>query len=239
MKHLLPETYDMMCRIDACATPGELERVVRELAGHRGVTGHLAGIIPSGSVRPRDQPDHVIMGQWPAEWAERYFRRQYVQSDPTIAHARVGTDPLDWRDIVVEGKGRRIMDEAKEFGLREGLTIPQYTLDGLKIGISFSGERIDPSPQGRMALLFLGALATAKAVVLARPVTEEPAVTLTPRERECLLWLAEGKTDWEIGAILGISQRTVATHVERLRGKLGAATRAHAAVTALRLGLLR
>jgi hypothetical protein len=33
-------------------------------------------------------------------------------------------------------------------------------------------------------------------------------ITLTPREKECMLWTLRGKTAWETGAILGISQET-------------------------------
>jgi len=44
---------------------------------------------------------------------------------------------------------------------------------------------------------------------------------LTPREREILQLLAEGKSNWCVGAILGISEKTVATHREHMMRKLG------------------
>jgi DNA-binding CsgD family transcriptional regulator len=48
---------------------------------------------------------------------------------------------------------------------------------------------------------------------------------LTRRETEVLRWMAEGKTNGEIGVILGISLRTVDKHVERIFGKLNVPTR--------------
>jgi DNA-binding CsgD family transcriptional regulator len=48
---------------------------------------------------------------------------------------------------------------------------------------------------------------------------------LTPREREILLWLSEGKSNPEIGRILGISARTVEKHVERLLAKMNVESR--------------
>lgn len=48
---------------------------------------------------------------------------------------------------------------------------------------------------------------------------------LTPREREVLLWISEGKSNPEIGLILGISARTVEKHVERLLAKLNVESR--------------
>ncbi|MGZ5104084.1 MAG: helix-turn-helix transcriptional regulator [Usitatibacter sp.] len=58
-------------------------------------------------------------------------------------------------------------------------------------------------------------------------------VPLTAREREVLGWLAGGKTDRDIGDILGISPRTVHKHLQRIYEKLGVETRTAAVVRAL------
>jgi len=52
---------------------------------------------------------------------------------------------------------------------------------------------------------------------------------LTSREQEVLGWLGSGKTDKDIGAILGISPRTVHKHLQRIYEKLGVETRTAAA----------
>lgn len=62
--------------------------------------------------------------------------------------------------------------------------------------------------------------------------------SLSSRERTCLAWIAEGKTAWEVGQILGISERTVIAHVASAATKLGAANRVQAAVIAVRQGLI-
>ena len=58
----------------------------------------------------------------------------------------------------------------------------------------------------------------------------EPAaqVVLTRRERDSMKFVAEGKTDWEIGTIFGISESTARFHVDNARRKLGGVNRAHA-----------
>jgi DNA-binding CsgD family transcriptional regulator len=53
---------------------------------------------------------------------------------------------------------------------------------------------------------------------------------LTPREKEVLQWLAKGKSNPSIGAILGISPRTVQTHLTRIYEKLGVETRTQAII---------
>jgi DNA-binding CsgD family transcriptional regulator len=54
------------------------------------------------------------------------------------------------------------------------------------------------------------------------------AHALTARERASMALVAEGKTDWEMGVILGVSENTARFHVDNARRKLGAVSRAHA-----------
>ena len=56
---------------------------------------------------------------------------------------------------------------------------------------------------------------------------------LTPRERECLSWVASGKTDWEISQILNISEQTAHEYVQNAISKLNATTRAQAVAVAM------
>lgn len=68
--------------------------------------------------------------------------------------------------------------------------------------------------------------------------TAQNRCDVTPREREILHWLAQGKSTWDISVILNISERTVKFHVGNLLQKLNASTRAHAVAIALEQGLL-
>jgi DNA-binding CsgD family transcriptional regulator len=56
---------------------------------------------------------------------------------------------------------------------------------------------------------------------------------LSRRETEVLQWVAQGKTNTEIGCILGLSRRTVQKHLEHIFEKLGVETRTAAATLAL------
>jgi DNA-binding CsgD family transcriptional regulator len=57
---------------------------------------------------------------------------------------------------------------------------------------------------------------------------------LSPRESECLRWIADGKTDFEVGKILSISPRTVRFHISNAKAKLGVATRIQAVAKRVR-----
>jgi LuxR family quorum-sensing system transcriptional regulator CciR len=62
---------------------------------------------------------------------------------------------------------------------------------------------------------------------------ERPAPGLTERQRDCLLWAARGKSDWEISRILGISRETVIQHLKQARERYGVGKRTLLAVHAL------
>lgn len=64
-------------------------------------------------------------------------------------------------------------------------------------------------------------------------------VALSERERDCLLWSARGKSNWDIGVILHISEHTVDFHFRKAMAKLGAGNRIVAIVTAIRHGLIQ
>jgi DNA-binding NarL/FixJ family response regulator len=56
---------------------------------------------------------------------------------------------------------------------------------------------------------------------------------LTARETEVLIWIAQGKTNHEIGVILSACTGTICKHVERILSKLSVENRTAAAVIAL------
>ena len=75
--------------------------------------------------------------------------------------------------------------------------------------------------------------------LLVPEVIEAERPGLTPRELDALRWTMEGKTAWEVGSILGISERTAVLHIQNAMKKLGAISKHQAVLKALRLGLIR
>jgi DNA-binding CsgD family transcriptional regulator len=59
------------------------------------------------------------------------------------------------------------------------------------------------------------------------------SLNLTPREAEVLFWISQGKSNHDIGVILGAKTGTVCKHVEHIFGKLNVENRTAAAVIAL------
>ncbi|MET4387529.1 DNA-binding CsgD family transcriptional regulator [Bradyrhizobium sp. F1.4.3] len=63
-------------------------------------------------------------------------------------------------------------------------------------------------------------------------------VKLSPQQKQCLRWVEEGKSSWEIGVILRISRNTVDFHIKSVMRKLEVSSRIQAAIKARRLKLL-
>ena len=107
-------------------------------------------------------------------------------------------------------------------------------------------------PQERVAALLVGAdeyivkpvdeweLAARLRRIVARAAAgnENGPPELTPREREVLVLLADGRSRSEIAADLVISPKTVATHVRHILDKLGARTRTQAVAMAVRANMI-
>jgi len=106
------------------------------------------------------------------------------------------------------------------------VALPIYVRDGLLVSFVLNRARRDFSDRER-ALLDL--LRPHLAKVYQKTKTSN---RLSRREAEVLRWVAAGKSDAQIGAILGISARTVQKHLEHAYQKLGVENRTAAAMRA-------
>ena len=117
--------------------------------------------------------------------------------------------------------------------MRDGLGIPIHGPRGVIAGVSIATNHYELSPRDERAL-HLASLYLSARVSALRPAAPACAPRrLTPRECECLKWVAAGKTDWEISQILNISEQTAHGYVQNALTKLNARTRAQAVALAM------
>lgn len=109
---------------------------------------------------------------------------------------------------------------------------PQYADAALRLGAA--GFVVKTAPTAEL----LDAIRRAAAGGLAFGVRPGNGVTLSGREREVVRLVVDGASNDEIGARLGISSRTVESHLRRLFERLGVASRTELAARALREGWL-
>lgn len=80
--------------------------------------------------------------------------------------------------------------------------------------------------------------AVARQLTAALRAPQTVPVQLTPREREVVILIAEGRSNREIAKQLVVSERTARTHVSNILTKLGLASRTQAAMWAVKEGLV-
>ena len=195
-------------------------------------------------VDPLHPPPHaVVMHNYPAAWARHFSEARLHEIDPVLLRAERDPIPFFWDPVFsaepLTKSQRRVLAEASGFGLAHGYTAPLHLswLPGsLRASCSVIPEspRIDPRsyPMVDALATYLYAFACRRRTPWRMALPSD----LTPRERECLTLAALGKTDWDIGHVLSLSETTVHTLVERAKRRVGAATRMQAVVLALMSG---
>jgi DNA-binding CsgD family transcriptional regulator len=114
-----------------------------------------------------------------------------------------------------------------EGGIADGLCATSYGPEGTIASLHLGISEAEIAPEESRTIQMAGLVLTERLLDFADP-QPPPTVRLTPRERDTLALVAEGKTDWEVSTILGISEATARFHIDNGRAKLGAVNRAQA-----------
>ena len=189
---------------------------------------------------PGDPPDaRITFTRIPAAWLERYRERNYHQIDPVFAALRQRLAPFSWNDPAYRHgltcAQKAMLAECDEAGLAGGLAIPigDQGASAACCTLVPSREGVDPS-----SYIIAHSLAVFAHARLRRVLGEtfRLSTPLSKRERECLLLAGRGKSDWAIGEMLGLSERTVHHAIERAKNRFGVGTRVQAIVHAIAAG---
>ncbi len=190
----------------------------------------------------RPPAEAVVMVDYPLVWLQRFSTMNYARRDPVYWAARRQTLPFQWSDRIfreaLASDQLRILHEAAEVGLADGITIPIHAPDALPASCSLviGPDGVDPLNAQKATWYAVYAHECARRLRLAElPAKPE----LSPRERQCVQLLGQGKNDGDMAMILGLSEHTVHNIVRRAMGKYGVASRVQAFVRALKDGQIR
>lgn len=219
--------FDVLDRINLATRIDDICDTLRQTSATYGFTSFLITGVPSAG---ETLAQHVMLSGWSAEWMERYNSRNYVHVDPVVQQIRSSTRPFRWSNVRYDKhrnpRGHRVMLEATEFSMHDGYTVPIYGYDGYQACVTMGGRPHDVSERELSALHLISVFGFSSVqALIAREVSkqEAPRFKLSPREAEVLKWTAEGKTAWEVSAILNISENTVETHLRAVTRKMNVA----------------
>lgn len=188
--------------------------------------------------------EFVRVDNAPAGFSEVMNNVPAMRLDPVMQHCRKHTWPIVWNQDTYtrEGLGE-LWEEQASFGYRTGIAMALHLPEGRHFALGVERDQALPANDGEVTRLvadlqLFAMYAQAAAQRLLSPA-EGDRPSLTPRELEALHWTRAGKTAWEVGAILGISERTAVLHVNNAMRKLGCTSKHQAVLQALRLGLIR
>ena len=193
----------------------------------------------------RNASPAIRLHNYPRAWVDWFDERGLGRSDPIHRASHLVSVGFPWANVPAMIKltpdDRMVLDQAYRIGIGEGYTIPANVPGEMFGSCSFAVEAGRDFPEEfELACQLIGAFAFEAARRLtdprARSVSQLPI--LTDRQRDCVLWAARGKTDWEISRILGVSHETVIQHLKHARERYGVQKRAMLAVRALFDGLI-
>jgi LuxR family quorum sensing-dependent transcriptional regulator len=226
--------------VDRLAGLGSAETVIeafRDEAEHFGCSAFALGELPrTGS---RGIPPFFV-STWPSRWLEVYFGEYFAVGDPTVEHARAAVLPATFSDLrrrqQAAGGSIKVFEAAAAHGWPEGLSIPVHGPNGYSGIVALAAETRELSPPDRAALHLMALYLHERLKELMAPAPSPDRPRLSRGEIECLQWLVAGKSDWEMGEILGISEATAHWRIEKAKKKLGVKTRAQIAALAIKHG---
>ena len=188
--------------------------------------------------------DHGINISFPEEWCIEYDARNYIQADPVVKANFVDYSFQHW-SVAKERYHSRAQKEiaalCEDFGMEEGFTIGSRPSPLVEYGAMFCFSGLPKSRDKRTPAILTNLvphLHLAFAQICHSKLKDKGPAGLTPREKEVLDWLKQGKSSWEISVILNISERTANYHIYNMMRKLEAVNRPQVLAIAARLGLI-
>ncbi|HEY6258996.1 MAG TPA: LuxR family transcriptional regulator [Xanthobacteraceae bacterium] len=178
---------------------------------------------------------------WPPDWIALYESSRMFERDPIVIEARRRMTPFRWGEIPrLSEDEAQVLAGARAYGLVDGYVVPIHgpaEYQGV-VSLAASGRlHLDPLERAVLETMSTTIHHRCRSAVGFGSASQALA-HLTAREIECLQWVASGKTDWEIGRLIGIAAPTAHYHVERAKKKLGVRSRVQAVALITLHGML-
>jgi DNA-binding CsgD family transcriptional regulator len=209
-------------------------------------SGFVAFQLAPGPHNPTPDPTALLaFGTYNLDWKRQYATEPSCRHDPVRAQAILRAGSVGWRRVfatVREPDHRAFVVRARAQGFKDGITTPIHGPQGCVAIMMFAADHyltLDSEDEEALAHVAIALHQRVRRIAAAALVGTPPPARLTAREIECLHWVLEGKTNWEIGVITRVTARTVQFHLGNAARKLGAANRVQAAVSALIRGDLQ
>ena len=182
----------------------------------------------------------------PLAYTQSFNDTGQARRDPVMQHCKRDTVPIIWNQDTYVSRGQGdLWEHQAHFGYHTGVALALHLPEGRHFFMGVDRDKAlsnKPSTMTRIVAelqLFAVHAQDAAFRIFGPPVQKPDVPSLTPRELEALRWTMDGKTAWEVGAIMSISERTAVLHLQNAMHKLGCNAKHQAVLKAIRLGLMK
>ncbi|MDH5666622.1 MAG: LuxR C-terminal-related transcriptional regulator [Nitrospira sp.] len=226
--------------------PEDVREALMLFQNYFSFTKSLGGLVHLGKDGAFSGFNNVINASYPDEWLYRYWKNGFADVDPVFKSALHASGTQHWQAIyqhqpLPSEKEQAFLDAAHQFGLCDGITTGSVDhACGLATFCSFASEHALDGGRLLPLVEYFGYyihMALLRVTPHSTPKMDRCINELSSREVTILNWMKNGKTNWEIGKILGVSERTIRFHIESIFTKLEVTSRSQAVATAMEHGL--
>jgi DNA-binding CsgD family transcriptional regulator len=222
---------------DVPALIDEFRRVIRLYGIDCSSGGNWVGL-------GKQRRNRFFFNDWPQDWLDYYTEHGFFQRDFIVAESRRRMAPFTWTEIdpdIFSGPvAQEFFAASRAHGWVDGFVVPIRGTGGYEGIVSLAAkQRLELDAIDR-ALLETASRALNERCRTTVGLGDSPEALpeLTSREIECLQWASLGKTDWEIGELLGVTKATAHFHIEQAKKKLAVNSRVQAVAVLTLHGLL-
>ena len=182
----------------------------------------------------------IRLDNYPRDWVEYFDTQKLGVSDPVHRASHVTSVGFAWSKlssmITLTPRDCEVLELAFAYGIGDGFTVPAHVPGESNGSCSFatcSGAALVDEHFPVAQLVGAFAFEAARRLSGVRDNGSLPAPRLTDRQRDCVVWAARGKSDWEIARILDVGHEMVIQHLKHARERYGVTKRTLLAIHAL------
>lgn len=184
----------------------------------------------------------LLLTNFPSNLTEEYISLELYRDDPFHAACMKTVSGVCWDEVEnlidLTHAQRAMLQKVSSQGLLSGYTMPLRMTGEPDVMFSVVRETHgEISFEDQLITRLVGLIALEQARRLFK-IVEPVKTALSPRQIECISLVAQGKSDWEIGQILGLSKDTVHEYIEGARKRYGVRRRTQMVLRAVRDGHL-
>lgn len=203
---------------------------------------HHVDLRPAGKLNDHlVTSDFAVLSDYPQFWVDQYISDAIVTDDPLLIASQRMASVFEWQEMLnllpLTAAQREITERTRHAGLENGFTIPLHVPGEINGSCHFAVATGHELPRNNMYMAqSVGTFAFQAARNLMdrlRGTPLAPPPKLTGRQLECVVLAGRGKSNWEIGVILGISQETVKQHLSDAQSRYDVGNRMQLVTRAL------